>query len=213
MITENGNIKTRTAITAQVQKELNNKALLIGIIYLVLGALLAVVYAVLVAVNAIESSELHILLFGAVLLLALGIIILFSTRAVAVSSEHLLKEIEAEFFQGFLISREYVCGELTAVSKVYYGRIVKTRESRNYLFIYSTAVTAIVVAKSDVTESELNVIRGLLANPAASGGTQGGYAAMPADPFSTAKAEPEQKETPTMEEEILPQENGEDKKD
>ncbi len=213
MITENGNIKTRTAITAEVQKELNSKSLVIGVIYVVLGAVFAAVYAVLVAVNAIESSELHILLFGAVLLLALGIIILFSNRAVAASSEHLLKEIEAEFFQGYLISREYVCGELTAVSKVYYGRIVKTRESRNYLFIYSTAVTAIVVAKSDVTESELNIVRGLITNPAASGGTQGGYAAMPADPFSTAKAEPERKETSSAEEDALPQENGEDKKD
>lgn len=164
MITEKGTVKTSVTIDGKVQGELNKTSRILGIIYIVLGAVLTADGLALCFWEAFNNSD---DIFGTALLVV-GLILLFGGIFVIIVCEKAKKTTckfvrveEVEFFSDYFIEREYTDGEHTSTNKVYYKWLVKIKETQNYLFLYNTRVTAVAVDKN-VPPDELNTIRGLL---------------------------------------------------
>ena len=164
MITEKGTVLVRTPVDAQVQSEVNKGTSAFGIVAIVLGGILLVAYfsyLFVTLVTAAYRSNLVLLLLGAVLLVS-GIIITVNTSKL--NRQMALRNVvdEVEFFSGYCILREFVSGEHISTCKIYYSRVIKKRETANYLLIFNTAVTAAVVGKRGLPVGELQTIKRLL---------------------------------------------------
>ena len=166
MITEKGSIKVATEHNENMYKELNKTNIILAILYTVLGGIMLLAGLLLYIITP-ENDLLLLWVACGTILLILGITIIISAKNINKLNGVNSKAEENEFFQGYFISREYVNGEHLSTAKIYYNRIVKVRETKNYIFIYNTRVTAISVDKSKLTEPEINTIRSLLARPIA----------------------------------------------
>lgn len=166
MITERGSIKVTTEHNDNLYKELNHNSLILAIIYTVLGGIMLLAGLILYILTPENSLPLLWVACGTIMLI-LGITILISAKNINKLNGVDSKVEENEFFQGYFISREYVNGEHLSTAKIYYSRIVKVRETKSYIFIYNTRVTAVSVDKSKLTEQEINSIRSLMGRPIA----------------------------------------------
>ncbi|MGN0824069.1 MAG: YcxB family protein [Candidatus Coproplasma sp.] len=164
MITEKGSIKVTTEHNENMYKELNRTNIILAILYTVFGGIMLIA-GLLLYILTPENDLLLLWVALGTILLILGITIIISAKNINKLNGVNSKAEENEFFQGYFISREYVNGEHLATAKIYYNRIVKVRETKNYIFIYNTRVTAVSVDKRNLTEQEINSIRSLLARP------------------------------------------------
>lgn len=207
MITEKGTVKTTAEINAEVHKELNKTTFILGVILTVCGAILLLCSAVLIATEEEGLDDNLLLCFLGAVFLILGIIYIILRNKAGKNAEKYKTLEENEFFQTYLISREYVNGEHLSTLKVYYDRLVTTRETKNYLFLYNTRVTALTVDKRKLSPAELDAVRRLIGGylrgiaaqnvqtdqPAAGAQPEGGAA----ETQGTAEAEEVGKETDT----------------
>lgn len=163
MITEKGSIKVATEHTAQMNKELNKPTLIFGIVTAIVGGLILLTSTIIYVVQENASLPLSWITIGTVLLIC-GIIATVSAKNIN-NLNGVTRVEEAEFFEGYIINREYENGEHLVTAKVYYNRIIKYKETKNYIFLYNTRVTAIAVDKNKLAMQELNAVRSLLGHP------------------------------------------------
>lgn len=187
MITEKGTIKTSVKIDGKVQDELNKTSRLLGLIYIVLGAVLTAGGLALCVWEVFNNSDdiwgTTVLVVGMILLFG-GIFVLIVCDKSKKATCKFARVEEVEFFPDYLIERVYTDGEHTSTNKVYYKWLVKIKETQNFLFLYNTRVTAVAVDKN-VTPSELNTIRSLLKGvPQAAPAPAPRETEMPAEPFA-----------------------------
>ncbi len=175
MITEKGTVKATTVYNQNLNRELNRPSKILGIVYTVMGGIMLFVYILLavlsdeeIGVVSRESVALDVFLMtcGAVLLV-IGILLIGTYARINKIKGVETKSEENEFFNDYLITREHINGEHVSTAKVYYYRIVRVRETKSYIFIYNTRVTALAVDKNSVSAEELTSIRSLLARPIA----------------------------------------------
>ncbi|MDE7301612.1 MAG: YcxB family protein [Clostridia bacterium] len=189
MITDKGTIKVSTVMNDDVHRELNHTNYILSIIYIVIGAVLLVAYIALETI--FEDSP----LFGdyficcvlGVMLLVFGIIVLLGHKKNLALMRSRQQVEEHEFFGDHFICREYEFGELVSVNKLYYGRIVRKRETKSFIFLYNTNVTALAIDKRTIDFSELSAIRALLnkvGSPACMGPQSTAPYNPPAAPFT-----------------------------
>lgn len=163
MITEKGSIKVATEHTAEMNKELNKPTFIFGICATVLGGIILLTSIIIYVIQENASLPFEWIMVGTVLLVC-GITIVISAKNIN-NFNGVTKVEEAEFFEGYLINREYENGEHLVTAKVYYNRIIRNKETKNYIFLYNTRVTAIAVDKNKLSMQELNAIRSLLGRP------------------------------------------------
>ncbi len=165
MITERGAVKVKTVMNDDVQKELNKTNFTLSIVYIVVGSILILAFIIgYVLSDIIEYSPLTSGFF-----LTLGVFMLFFGIIINVGCKKNLNVLrqkqqveEMEFYGDYLICREYEYGEQVSVNKLYYGRVVRIKETKSFIFIYNTNVTALAVDKRTVDFNELTAIRSLL---------------------------------------------------
>lgn len=159
-------------MNVELHKELNKSAKTSAIICVVLGAIVtAIGLAIFIAdlvqmILAYEEStdmELLVLIVG-LGSLTIGISLLVGQSRTYKELEKNCKVEEMEFFQTHFTDNEFVNGENVATVKIYYGWIIRVRETANYIFMYNTRVTAYAIDKRTVSFDELAIIRGLLSN-------------------------------------------------
>ncbi|MDE7076760.1 MAG: YcxB family protein, partial [Clostridia bacterium] len=153
----------------QVHKELNKKVFAFSILYIVAGAMLLALGIIIYVLSGdfyVNSSG-NVMSICGMIILAGGIVILSAVRSAKNSNLKYQKVDEAEFFRDHFMAYEYTDGELTTTSKIYYNRIIRIKETANYLFLYNTKATAIAVDKNSLPLSELNTVRMLLGRPVA----------------------------------------------
>ncbi len=168
MITEKGTIKTSTNMDEKLFCELNSSLRKMCVAYIVLGAVLAPLGALALGVdiyNGREASYGTFMVAIGVALIFLGIFFRLYYKNFNKAAIKMNRVEEAEFFDGYIMEYEYTDGELTSTNKVYYKWLLRIRETKNYLFLYNTRVTAIAVDKNSLPLSELNTIRMLLGRP------------------------------------------------
>lgn len=166
MITEKGSIKVATEHNAEMNKELNKTTIIFGIAYAVLGGIMLLTSTLIYVIKPLPELPFFWLILGTVLLI-FGLTIVGSAKNINKLNGVNKKVEEAEFFSDYLINREYENGEHLVTAKVYYSRLVRVKETKNYIFLYNTRVTAVAVDKNKLTEQELNGIRSLLGRPVA----------------------------------------------
>ena len=186
MITEKGGIKSSTPIDERAVKELNKSSFTLGIVYTVGGSIMIALWLILLVAETLEGTgeSFTLLLCLGILFLFLGIIMITSRNKILKNSTMRKTVDEVEFFRDFMILREYVNGEHVSTSKIYYGWLVKVKETANYIFMYNTAATAVSVDKASLPPQELNAVRKLLGRPAIGASApvqQADFNAMPAD--------------------------------
>ncbi len=199
MLTERGTVKTSVKLDEKLYCELNKNLRTLGILYIVIGAVLT---AVGVFVLGIAIYENEIVDYYDILIFVLGIVFIFigiffrlyyKNFNAAASKMNRIEEVE--FFDGYFMEYEYTEGELTSTNKVYYKWIVKVRETKNYLFLYNTRVTAVAVDKNSLPLNEFNTVLSLLGRapktaPAQNIQTENAPAqndVSPAEPFADLK--------------------------
>ena len=165
MITEKGTVKTSVKQDERMYGELNKNLYNVGIVSLVVGAIAFVCGVLVLGITISEQTEvsdaLVILVLGVVLIF-LGIFYMLLCKNAAKNALKMNRVEELEFFDGYLIEKEYTDGEHTSTNKVYYKWLVRIRETKNFLFLYNTRVTAAAVDKNSIPLEELNTIRSLL---------------------------------------------------
>ncbi len=164
MITENGSIKVSTPLDLKMQRELNKKSYILGITLSAIGGLIVavafVLYVIAVVLEKSETTYFVILICGGALLGAgIGALILVKKAEKTVLGVQ--KAETYEFFGDYFTIEETLNGEVVANVKVYNTQIIKSKESKNFLFFYINAVTAYPVSKSELTGEELSVLRKL----------------------------------------------------
>ena len=165
MLTEKGTVKASTPITPDVMREFGKSNKIFAVFAIVLGSLLVAIgigLEVASAFNVNTGDDGYIILVLGAIFLACGIIIVLSHKKAANTVQTRMTVAEVEFCSDHMMAREYVNGEHTSTSKIYYAWVVRLKETPSYLFIYNTAATAIAVAKSQLTPAELFTVRGLL---------------------------------------------------
>lgn len=167
MITEKGTIKTSTPLTEQVTKELNKTVFKLSIFYIVGGAIVLALGIFVYVLSKAQDAYGSILTVCGIIICACGIVVLAAVRSAKNLNLKYRKVDEAEFFRDHFMAYEYTNGELTTTSKIYYNRLIKIKETANYLFLYNTKATAIAVDKNSLPLNELNTIRMLLGRPVA----------------------------------------------
>ena len=163
MITEQGTIKVKTAIDANMQKELNSKPSAYALTLIIVGAIGVGIFLVLEIASAfVEMKEnaifVFLILFAVFLGAGIGLKVVINKTLKTVTA--LPKINEYEFFKDYFIIDQTMNGENIAHAKVYVNQITRSRESNNYLFFYIGAA-AYPVLKSELTEAELNTLRAI----------------------------------------------------
>jgi len=193
MITERGTVKTATRIDRRVNKELNGAAFKAGIVCIVLGGILVLISLVCTVIDFVfigEGDDLLLCLYLGILVLAIGVTSVLTHNKNLQFMEKVARVQEYEFFQTYLITREFCNGEQVSVVKTYYSMLANIKETRSFLFLYNTRVTAYAVDKSTLTPEEYNTIYALVHTrggaPVGQGGSGegvGGGEVPPDDPF------------------------------
>ncbi len=160
MITEQGTVKVRTPVTEQAIKEMNKASFVLGILYTVFGGL----FTLLGIVDSVfsEDSTFAVLIFLGVFLLFLGIFLIVARNAGIKNAIKRRSELELEFFATYIILHEYDDGENLCVQKIYYNKVVRVKDTANYLFIYHASRLAVCLDKKLLSPEELNIVRGVL---------------------------------------------------
>ncbi|MDE6557728.1 MAG: YcxB family protein [Clostridia bacterium] len=224
MITQSGTISVSTQVDEAVQKEFNKPSHTLGVVYTVLGAIALCVGFIGLFVYIFSDSSAIMTSYAMIglgaIFLTFGIILLIGCNSNLKPFRQASRVEEIEFFNDFMMARGYENGELISTLKVYYGKIVRRRETANYIFLYTSRATAILFAKRNLPESELNTVRGLLNTktmPAPVQNYQAYGQPAPQDPFadfsqggSAAHAQPAQPAEQQTQPEIEKSE-GEDK--
>ena len=173
MITDTGSIKVGTPLDEKVQKEFLHKPFIISLTLLIIGSAGIAAYIVLTVlsefVNITEPSFLLLAAFAFVF--ALGLLFIITRTVVLKKSRGANKSEEYEFYADHVMISDYENGERIAQVKIYYNRIVKRRETGNYLFFFVNNGTACPVDKASLPQGELDLVRTLLGFKAVGGGT------------------------------------------
>lgn len=164
MITENGSIKVITELNVQMQKELNCKLTIAGIILTVLGAIGAAAglgwSIALFFADSDNTLAMAVLILSAMCLVC-GIIYLISVKKAQKTVMGAKKVDTCEFFSDFFEVKEFLNGEQVANVKIYNNQITKAKETKNYMFFYIHASAAYPVSKEGLTDAELERLRAI----------------------------------------------------
>lgn len=168
MITEKGTVKTAVKHSEKLYSELNRNVRIAGIICLVVGGLVMTLGILVLGIDIYEGkyeTDSYIVIGLGAICLFLGLFYVLVCKNAAKTALKMNRVQEVEFCDGYLMEWEYTDGELTSTNKVYYKWIVKFRETKNFLFLYNSRVTAVAVDKNGLPLNELNIIRSLLGRP------------------------------------------------
>lgn len=164
MVTEKGSVKVSTPVTERVQRELNKPSYRLGVIFIVLAAVFFLIIVLTLCFDSYDNF--WVPGFLAAFFLVFGIFTLVGCKANVREATKFNYVHEVEFFRNYFIFREYTDGEHTASIKIYYTRLIKVKETANYLYLYNTRMTAVAVDKHNLPANELNAVLKLLGRPA-----------------------------------------------
>lgn len=111
----------------------------------------------------IETSWLDYLLYVSSILFGFGIVITVSLNMAENRQDKLNQLNKYVFYEDYIeiTSIEDDTRNLGTV-KQYYDKIVKVKETKNYLFLYINRISFLPVIKNSLSEANLTILRGLL---------------------------------------------------
>lgn len=171
---EEQGIKTRVQINGDLQRRMNRKTRLFGIISTILGAVLVIVYIAtdvtlssLSEIGEFDNYEkyeflLQMLLWVGVVMLAVGLMFIFLARANVKNAERLNQTNEYTFFETYFTITTVRGGEVLGSVKQYYTDFYKVKETKEFFLLFPNKATAFPVEKGSLTEEETAELRKVL---------------------------------------------------
>ncbi|MFQ6752155.1 MAG: YcxB family protein [Clostridia bacterium] len=150
-------MKCKLRITEEMQKELNSKALLTYLIMAIVGGVGLLSYIVIGTMH--EYAWLDYLLYVSSVFFGIGLVFYITVKKSYKKNPNLNNTAEYELNEDHLVESIYKGDEQLANSKHYYTNIIKTRESKNYLFLFITAGAACVIPKNELSADELTLLK------------------------------------------------------
>ncbi len=154
-------IETNVKVSAELQKELNGKQKLISLIMIMVGIVGLIVYVLLGTFLPGEPKWVELFLIFAIPL-GVGIVCYVLGNITNKKSLEGSRELKLIFNEDSYMVIETNNGEKIAEIKVYYNEVIKTKETKNYFFIYKTQTLAHPIKKSDITNEQLEQIKNLI---------------------------------------------------
>lgn len=154
-------IETNVKVDYSLQKELNGKSKLVSLIMLIVGIAGLIVYVLLGAILPGEPKWVELFLVFAIPF-GVGLVCLVTINITNKKSLEGDRELKLAFSEDSYMVSEVKNGEKIAEVKVYYKDVLKTRETKNYFFIYQNLTIAYPIKKSDVSSDDLNKIKNLI---------------------------------------------------
>lgn len=155
-------ICVKTEMNAQMQKELNSKQFIFALVLMIIGGagvLVALILDIIATIQDKPDKEIFIVLivFAVFLGAGIGLFILVRKTNKAVMAQ--IKTNAYEFFPSYFTVTEICNGEEVAHAKIYNSQIVKSRESKNFLFFYASASAAYPVDKRNLMAEEISELK------------------------------------------------------
>ena len=150
-------MKCSVKIDEKLQKELNEKTWLNGLIFTIIGAIGLGLYIIIG--TFIENIILEIFLWVFAFLLAYGVFILILVKMTNKKSVNNNLTDEIELFEEYLIESTRKNDEVISTNKIYYKDLLKIRETENFLFLYPNKVSAVPISKKEFTSEEFSTIK------------------------------------------------------
>lgn len=148
-----------TKFTVEMQKQLDKNKKILGIILTIIGSLGLLIY-ISSAFWENEPTWIDWLLVFAVPF-ALGIIFLVAIQKNLKSVSKLDITNVYEFNMDFMTISTIKYGENIGSVKLWYKEFLKVKETKDYLFIYNSPVSAFPVDKKNLKEADLIILRGI----------------------------------------------------
>ncbi len=157
--------KTKTKIDANVQLELTKSSKITSIVMLVIGILGLLVYIVVGTIweNLIWTE--YFISFAIPFAVGLVMIIGINKANNRILNSNTVNENEFEFHEKYVEIVTYRNEENVGNTKLFYSDIFKVRETKNYIFLYLNAASALPINKNNLDQNQLIILRGLLKLP------------------------------------------------
>lgn len=149
----------KTDINKEIQKELSRPLFIVGIVTLVLGIFGIVAYIVLGTI--FDNPEIEYMLFFS-LPFSFGLVLLITINKLCKNADKIPQYNQYTFEEQYFMVTTYRRGENVGTVKLYYKDLVKSRESKNYIFMYLNKYSAVAVAKDQLNSDELILLRSFL---------------------------------------------------
>ena len=150
-------MKCSVKIDEKLQRELNEKTWLNGLIFTIIGAIGLGLYIVIG--TFVESIILDMLLWVFAFLFAYGIFMLILVKMTNKKSVNNNLTDEIELFEEYLIESTQKNDEVVSTNKIYYKDLLKIRETENFLFLYPNKISAVPIPKKAFTTEEISTIK------------------------------------------------------
>jgi len=147
-------IEKNAVVDSNVQKALNKKLWIASLVLLIVGAVGMVSYIIIGVAIKNEPEWLDVLLYVFAFMFAFGLVFLITvnkTNAAALKNDAKLNYM---FFEDYVLVTSYKGNENVGTLKIYYKELAKVKETKEYIFLYQTKVTALPLLKSDLSEQE-----------------------------------------------------------
>ncbi len=161
-------MKATFEMNPQMRKEMEKTIRVLWTVFMCLGGLILVLYAVGDLVYKSQthegSSPYKALLYYGVFMLVMGLIMNILMNKMNKKNDKINENTVAnyEFFEEYFTVEDIKNGEVTANQKVYYKDLIKFKETKSYLFLYPMTVTAYPIEKSAVTDGTYEDIKNYL---------------------------------------------------
>ena len=149
----------KTELNSEVQTELSRPVYITSLIMLIIGSVGLVAYIVLGTI--FDNTALDYMLAFAVPF-GFGLVFLITVKKMSKNIEKIKQTNEYTFEQDYMSVTTYRFEENEGSIKVYYRDLVKSRETKKYIFMYINKVSALAVDKTLLTEDELIILKSLL---------------------------------------------------
>ena len=169
MITENGTVKVRTIVDEKMQKEFSANVNKLALTMLIAGSVGVAIFFTLFILSEFISGLKDdftlpfLIVFAAFLGGGIGLKVLYNKSLKQVANSG--KVNEYEFFSDYFTVNQLLNGETVATAKFYNNQILKVKNGKNYFFIHINAAQVFPVAKAELAESELQILKTVLRLP------------------------------------------------
>lgn len=159
MLTDNGAIRVESPYDKKMYLRINLKNIISSSVCFAIGTGGLVASIVYGAVSGVWDG---FLIGGCAIIVALSVFLLTIVALSIKKGIALNKRAKADMFSEFMLVSEYSGDEKVSMEKVYYEKLFKCVETKDYFLAYINKMMVHPIYKSTLSKEEINTIRRLL---------------------------------------------------
>lgn len=149
----------KTKIDVEIQKELSKKLYTYSLIALIIGSVGLLVYLVLATI--FDNPYFDILLIFSIPF-GFGLVFILTIKKLIKNVQAINQVNTYVFEENYLNVTTTRNLEVVGTAKLYYKELFKSRETKNYIYMYVNKNSALPVKKENLSQDELIILRSFL---------------------------------------------------